>query len=151
MIYTYGANMELDEEDGCWYVDFPAFPGELEAGDTVEDVVLGASELLYLLIAERIDEGLPLPDAVLDPLPNLVVSVDVTDEGILATRCMTVTQAAEELGITPSRVSQLLTSGQLEAYTYGEKRMVTIASVNERKANRPPAHRPRKAEKTAIL
>lgn len=150
MVYTYGANIAFDEEDGCWYVDFPAFPGELEAGDTVEEVVLGASELLYLLIAERIDDGLPLPDAVLDPLPKLVVSVDVTDEGIAATRCMTVTQAAEELEITPSRVSQLLSSGQLEAYVYGGTRMVTIASVNERKANKPPAHRPRKAENAAI-
>ncbi|BAK45575.1 glycerol-3-phosphate dehydrogenase [Eggerthella sp. YY7918] len=43
--------------------------------------------------------------------------------------------------MSPGRISQMLTSGQLEAYQNGGKRMVTIASVNERKANPPAPHR----------
>lgn len=57
---------------------------------------------------------------------------------------MTVSEAAEYLEVTPGRVSQLLSSGQLEPYMYGNTRLVTIASVNERLANKPEAHRPRK-------
>lgn len=71
-------------------------------------------------------------------------TVEVTDEDIATSRCMTIKQAAEELGVSISRVSQLVTRGTLEAYEHNGDRLVTIASVNERKANPPAPHRPKK-------
>ena len=79
--------------------------------------------------------------------PNHGVCIEVDDEFIRRSKCMSISDAAEELGVTPSRVSQLLSSGALETYRYGSKRLVTIASVEARKANKPPAHRPPKPKK----
>ena len=42
-----------------------------------------------------------------------------------------ISEAAEELGVSPGRVDQLLDSGQLVAAYPTGKRMVTISSVNE--------------------
>lgn len=41
------------------------------------------------------------------------------------------------------RASQLAKSGLLDSVEVGGRRMVTIANVNERKANPPAPHRPR--------
>lgn len=56
---------------------------------------------------------------------------------------MTISQAAQTLGITRGRASQLAKSGLLDSVEVDGRRMVTIASVNERKANPPAPHRPR--------
>ena len=58
--------------------------------------------------------------------------------------CMIFKQAAEELGISAGRLSQLVARGQLDSVTIDGKRMITIASVNEHKDNPPAPHRPRK-------
>lgn len=146
MVYLFDASMELDGEENRWYITFPAFPGEIASGKTRQEAAGNAHDLLYLLVSECLDEGEPIPSPCAAEQCNLVIGIDVTEPGIAATKCMTVGEAAEQLGVTPGRVSQLLSSGQLEAYMYGNTRLVTIASVNERKASKPAAHRPRKRE-----
>ena len=144
MNYVYEANIEYNEVDQCWYVDFPDFNGEAYTdGETAEQAARNAAEVLTLSICDFLDSGRPLPKATFHNPPRLVVSVDISDDTIAASRCMSVTDAAEELGVTPGRVSQLLTSGQLEVFEYGGTRLVTIASVNERKLHKPAPHRPR--------
>ena len=95
------------------------------------------------LLAERIEDGgeLPAQERVAEVL---AVNVEVTGDAIDQSKCLTIEQAAEELGIIAGRVSQLASAGKLQAVTFGKKRMVTIASVNNRKANPPAANRPRK-------
>ena len=144
MHYTYEADISYTEEDKCWYVDFPDFNGEAYTdGSTLEEAVQNAAEVLSLTLCAYLDEGRALPAATFHNPPLSIVSVEVNDADIALSKCMTITDAAEELGVTPGRVSQLLTSGRLEAFEYGGKRMVTIASVNERKNNKPAPHRPR--------
>ena len=150
MYYTYEANLTYSKEDKIWYVDFPEFNGDAYTdGDTIEQAVKNAAEVLSLTLCDYIDSGIPLPKPSFSNPPKTIVCVEVNDETIALSKCITVTQAAEELGVSPGRVSQLLSSGQLETYMNGTTRMVTIASVNARKANKPPAHRPRK--KTAAV
>lgn len=151
MRYSYEAVFEYSAQDGCWYVDFPAFGGEAYAdGETLEGAVSNAAQVLELTLCAYLDDGIPLPMPAFHEPPLSVVSVDVSDEDIARSKCMSVGDAAEMLGVTPGRVSQLLSGGQLEPYMYGGTRLVTIASVMSRKASKPPAHRPAKAAKEAV-
>ena len=145
MIYAYEATFTYDDDGACWYVDFPMFDGSCYTdGDTIEQAVANAADVLSLTIADYIDSGLELPRPSFHNPPRTIVCVDVDDEYIARTNCMTFGQAAEELGVSPSRVSQLAKAGRLETRTIGGRTYVTIASVNDRKANPPAAHRPTK-------
>ena len=142
MEFTYDAVLEHD--DNGYFVSFPQFPGETTFATTREGAIGRASELLELLLCEIVDEGLRAPsqEAAIE-----VVPVDITGDVVSRSRCMTVDEAAEVLGITAGRVSQLASQGKLQPVVFGSKRMVTIASVNERKSNPPAPHRPRSAAK----
>ena len=142
MAYVYEGKIE--REDGCFVATVPAFPGCFGGGDTIADACRNASEALRLFIADRLDNGTPLPPQIISAEPSVVLVVDVADDFVAASKCMTVSEAAEALGVSSSRVSQLLGNGQLEPYQDGGRRMVTIASVNARKARKPAPHRPRK-------
>lgn len=146
MSYVYGG--QIEKVDGSFLASIPAFPGCFGGGDTIADACRNASEALRLFIAEYLDGGTPLPPQIISTEPSVVFSVDVTDEFLASSKCMTVSDAAEALGISPGRVSQLLDSGGLEAYQHGGTRMVTIASVNARKNNKPAPHRPK--QKTIV-
>ena len=142
MLYTYEARLWNDE--GVWYADCPTFAGLFADGKTVKEACENAAGFLQLMIAEAIDEGTPLPKAVFSEHPGLVLCVEVSKEFVKTSKCMTFAEAAGELGISHGRVSQLASNGQLEVVEHGGRRLVTIASVNERKANPPAPHRSRK-------
>lgn len=140
-MYTYEAT--ITEQDGGWFVSFPDLPGAYSFGRTVREACEGAAESLRLTIAEHIDTGLPLPESSIEAKPEAVFCVEVGDAFVAESKCMTVSEAAHELGVSVGRVSQLLSNGQLEVYQNGGTRMVTIASVLERKLNPPAPHRPK--------
>ncbi|WP_248922898.1 type II toxin-antitoxin system HicB family antitoxin [Olsenella intestinalis] len=143
MRYVYDAVIERDE-DG-YAVSFPQFPEAVTFGATREEASRRAAEVLVLALAERIEEGgeIPSQERVAEVLS---VGVEVTGDDIDKSKCLTIDQAAQELGVSAGRVSQLASSGKLTAVTFGKRRMVTIASVNERKANPPLPSRPRKVK-----
>lgn len=143
MTYTYAAT--ITEQDGGWFVSFPDFPGAYSPGATIAEACDGAAESLRLTIAEHIDTGLQLPAPNITAKPEAVFCVEVSDEFIAESKCMTATEAAQELGVTPGRVTQLLDAGLLEPYQFGGQRLVTIASVNARKQSAPRRGRPRKS------
>ena len=70
---------------------------------------------------------------------------EVDDRYVKATSCMTMKDAAEALGVSIGRVSQLAKGGLLDAVHIDGKRMVTIASVNARIENPPSHHRPKRS------
>lgn len=143
-MYTYEGTIEK-QEDG-WFVAVPAFPGAFAGGATVGDACKEAAEALRLNIAEHLDAGTPLPPQEIGDTPQLVLCVDVTDEYVAETKCMTQAEAARELGVTTGRVAQLLSAGLLEPYQHGSRQLVTIASVNARKEHTPRRGRPRKKQ-----
>lgn len=144
MNYTYDAVIERDD-DG-YAVSFPQFPDAITFGATREEAARRAAEVLILTLAELIEDGgeLPPQERVAEVL---AVNVEVTGEDIDRSKCLTIEQAAEELGITAGRVSQLASAGKLQAVAFGKKRMVTLASVAARKANPPAASRARAARR----
>ena len=145
MVYAYEADFQRSEEDDCWYVSFDDFDKSITSGDTIEEAASSAADLLTLLLAEYLDEGKALPAPTFHEPPLSVVCVRVDNETSRGTELVTVKEAAELLGVSPSRVSQLLSDGRLGAVEYHGKRMVTLESVNDRIANKPAPHRPRKA------
>lgn len=145
MVYVYEAVLEHVDEG--WLGCVPAFPlecGVSSGGDSIKEAAENIAAALRFAIADYIEQGKKLPHAVFSNPPKTILCVEVDSSFVKSTKCMTVTQAAEELGISQGRASQLINSGGLDGVIVNGKRMVTIASVNERKKNPPAAHRPRK-------
>ena len=142
----YDAVVEHDRE--AYTVRFPQLPEALTWGASWEEVAQRAIECVELCVSARLDEGMELPTYKRQPDASLLVAVSVAASDLAATRCMSVTQAAECLGVSPSRVCQLLKTGALQAETVAGRRLVTIESVNARLACPPAPHRP-KAKVTA--
>lgn len=143
MCYIYGATVERTEY-GTYWLRFPDFPGAYEEAESYRDVIVGAAEVLKLFIAEWLDRKGYLPEATINEGTQVVVCVEMAEDYIEETKLLTVKEAAEYLEVSPSRVSQLLGNGQLEAREFHGRRMVTLDSVNDRIANKPAAHRPRR-------
>ena len=144
MVYAYEAQFEYDAEDACWYVSFEQFDGAFTDAETVGDAAIAATEVLTLYVTEYLEQGWELPAPTFHEPPFSVVCIEVDERTIELTKCLTYGQATEELGISQPRVSQLVKSGRLEAREFDGKKMVTIASVNARKANPPAPHRPKR-------
>jgi len=54
------------EEDGRWVAEAPALPGVLAYGNTEAEARAHAVSLALRVIADRIDNGEPLPDEARD-------------------------------------------------------------------------------------
>ena len=150
--FFYEAELVANELGG-YSVSFPQLPDAFTYGRDLQESVCRASEVLGLIIAEFLDEGIRLPNPVFsghssDTL-RIGVSVEVTPEMVGRTKCVTATEAAEMLGLSKGRVSHMLDAGVLQSIPFGNERLVTIASINERKANPRKAGRPRNELRTA--
>lgn len=144
MSYSYEATFEYQPEDEGWLATFPAFDGAVAFGSTIAEACDNAATVLRLFVAQWLDDGKALPEATFHEPPRSVVTVDVDDAYRVRTRCTTITDAAEELGVTTGRVSQLVTTGALDAIELDGRRYVTLASLNAHQANRRGAGRPKR-------
>lgn len=143
-MYIYNAKISK-ESDGSWFVEFPSFEGCYADARTQKKAINEAASALQLVIADYIDRGQALPVNKFDNEKYpLIICVDVDDDFINYSKCMTVSEAAKELGVSKARVSQMLNAGLLETYMYGKTRMVTIASINRRKSEDVKSGRPAK-------
>jgi len=137
--YTYEAIIEL-QDDG-YYVYFPQLPDAYTSGNSRADAIKNAAEVLSLIVGEYVDEGkqLPKPKRVAECIS---VSIVLSDEDIESMKYLSLSEAAEDLEVTPGRITQLIKAGKLHDKYFGGKRMVSIESVNSvmqssRKAGRP--------------
>ena len=149
-MYIYDAVITREEDDS-YFIDFPVFNGCFSDGETREEAVREGAEMLRLLIADYIDRGDKLPEYKQEKSGDVItIAVDIDSAFIQETKCMTVTEAAKELGVTKGRVSQMLTSGVLQAVNTPTARLVTIASVNKRKQSKRTAGRPKQTATVAL-
>lgn len=143
-MFIYNARISK-ESDGSWFVEFPSFEGCFAGAKTQKKAIDDAASALQLVIADYIDRGQALPVNKFDnDNYPLIICVDVDDDFINYSKCMTVSEAAKELGVSKARVSQMLNVGLLESYMYGKTRMVTISSINRRKSEDIKSGRPAK-------
>jgi len=146
-MFVYEATVTLDE-GGYYFAEFDQLQGCFADGESFEEVVSESAEALRLMLAYYIDNGKRLPEPIFkfstDKVLRIAVAVDIDDEYILESKCLSIKDAAKELGVTTQRVSKMIDDGILETIPFGNDRLVTIASVNERLANPRGAGRPRK-------
>ena len=138
--FTYEAVIEKSESGYTAY--FPQIPDAFTQGKTRNETIENASDVLALVVGGLVDDGKPLPKFK-RVVECVSISIVLTDEDIEALKYFSLCQAAEELDVSPARITQLITSGKLHAKYFGGTRMVSIASVNNykkspRKAGRPP-------------
>lgn len=130
----------LEREDDVWSARFPQIEGAVTSGKTRDLALKNASELLKMLACESVEEGPALPEAQ-HVCETVTVCVTVTDADVEASKCMTMADAARELGVRQPRVSQLVSAGQLDVVTVNGQKLVTIASVRRYASSRQRATR----------
>ena len=114
---------------GAGYADACAMAAEWLKGEAEQRMMTGQS--------------LPEPSFGNDPEHGgrvAIVAVDA-DPGTVPT--VAASEAAEMLGVSRPRISQMLASGLLEGYRKGGGTFVTVASVEARLAEAPKAGRPK--------
>ena len=143
MLHVY--EFEIFEEDG-WFLAFPYdFEGATQ-GETFKDACEMAADWLQTEIEHREIHGIPLPEATFGNEPEnggKVVIVAVSADKSTVPR-VTLAEAARRLGVSRARVTQMVSSGQLESFELDGRTWVTEGSVSARLEERPSAGRPRK-------
>lgn len=125
---------ELCEDASGWSVILPEGFGRTVHAESREKAGQRAAELLQAGVMRRLlkDEPVPKPKYLAGPTCEggrlLAVVADVDVECLR----VTATEAADILGLTNARVTQLLESGKLVGYREGRNSYVTLGSVRSR-------------------
>ena len=148
MQYTYEFEMWRGEKE--WCIAPFGLPGAPQGTD-VEDACESAADLLRELVCDYLMRGEQPPAATFGHEPThdgvrVVVSVDASLDGI---EKASAAEAAEMLGVSRARVTQMVSSGLLDGWKEGRNAYVTIASIEARKAAPVGAGRPKKAAAVA--
>lgn len=143
MLYVY--EFELCESEGM-VVAFPFdFLGGTQGSDLAEASEM-AADWLKTELEYRLMGGEDIPEATLGHDPErdggriLLVAVDASLDTVKA---VTATKAAEMLGVSRPRISQMLKAQKLIGYRKGRDTFVTVDSVNARLAESPKSGRPK--------
>lgn len=121
---------------------------EKDRGSSKEMAALESiSDSIETHLASLKEIGLPIPMA--GPLSNIedgeVVYIFARDDSVrLGAPTVSAAEAARMLGVSPGRVSQLISSGRLVAERLAGRTNVTLASIEAYQASPRTAGRPRK-------
>lgn len=136
MKYIFGAVVRPDEEDGGFWVEVPDLPGCYGQGETFMDAVRSISDGVETHVAAILEDGGQVPSPTQVRADDGEVVYVYADPGTveLGEPSYTASEAADILGVTSGRVSQLISAGKLKARREGRSTWVTIASVEAYKA-----------------
>ena len=148
MLHVY--EFELFEDEG-WYLAVPFDMLGGTQGKTYDDCCKMAADWLRTEMEYRAmhDEGFPVPTFGNEPKHGGRVVVFAVMAGKDTVRKVTAAEAARMLGVSPGRVTQMLSANLLEGWREGHRTWVTVDSVEARLAERPSAGRPRKTAQAA--
>ncbi len=143
---------EVFPEDGLFAVQPFDFEGAT-MGTDFADACKNAADWLRTNCEMMEIERVPLPEPTLGNVAEhggrvVIVAVDA---GLDTIRKMTASEAARALGVSPGRVTQMISAGLLSAWREGSRTWVTTDSVEARKAEgarpgRPPKRKASVAE-----
>ncbi|MCL2024924.1 MAG: type II toxin-antitoxin system HicB family antitoxin [Coriobacteriia bacterium] len=147
MRHTYEAIFQKAHEGG-YLVQFPDIPVLFTQGDDLRDAIDMAADLLELWIVSEEIDGRALPEATFGHKAhgNIVMAISVYPRSVheVITSGVTTTEAASRLGVSQSRVRQMIAAGQLTAEKAGRDNLVSVSSINARLKNPRRTGRPRK-------
>ena len=144
--YTYEAFFEYRADEDYYLVTFPDLPANITEGDDLEDAVFMAADLLELSIVCDMKRGVKLPKPSYgnkkEGCLTIAVSVCPRPEEEVIDHRLTTAEAAKRLGVSSSRIRQMVASGELRAEKEGRDLFVSSISVVEavkkpRKVGRP--------------
>lgn len=147
MLHVY--EFEIIEEAGL----FVALPYDFDGGTqgaTFADACEMAAEWLQVECEYRAIHDEPFPKQTFGNEPKnggkvVIVAVNADKDTV---RKVNASRAAEILGVTKGRISQMVKANQLEAFRDGGTVWVTLDSIEARLAEKPKAGRPAKAQAT---
>ena len=136
----------LEDEGGylCW----PFWPGcdACTGGYGYSDAVETSARWLKERVLDAIAHygRAPHPPLGHEPLRGGTIVAIAVDASLAEVPAVTEKEAAERLGVSYARVSQLCHTGSLDSWTVGRTRLVSEASIELRLAQHPGAGRPRR-------
>lgn len=150
MLYVY--EFEIFESEGRVL----ACPYDMDGGTFGDDLRTAcemAADWLRTEAESRLIHDIDFPEPTFGNEPthggrNVIVAVDASKDTI---RKVSASKAAKMLGVTPGRVSQMVSAGRLEAFKDddGIHTWVTVDSIEARIAEAPRAGRPKKGRTCA--
>jgi excisionase family DNA binding protein len=143
--YIYEVSLTPDV-DGGYIVTVPDLPGCITEGDTIRESVDMAADALMTYIASYIQDGKEIPTPKFNhkaPKGGRVIAVSFETDANYIMDAVSPTEAAELLGVSRGRVSQMIKAGQLNANRVGTVTLVDASSVRERLNASPKSGRPR--------
>ena len=141
---VYGAIVRKSDEGGYW-AEVPDLPGCFGQGENFADCVASVSDGVETHVAALLELGMDVPDPsrVQADDGEVVYVYANTDTVELGEPSVSASTAAERLGVSKGRVSQLIAAGKLKAYRTPHYTMVTVASIDAYAATPRVAGRPR--------
>lgn len=136
-------------EDGGWFLCWPFWPGRCDGiqSENFDEAVEMAADRLKSMVLDYLMKGEKVPRLTLGNAPQRggrVMAIAV-DASLLEAPAVTEKEAAERLGISHARVSQLCRDKMLDSWKVGSTRMVSVESIELRRAAAPCAGRPKRA------
>lgn len=133
-------------KDGDLILCFPFWPGRVDGtqGEDFDDAVEMSADWLHEMVLDCLMKGEEVPDFPKGNAPRqggsiIVVAVDASLSEVPA---VTARDAADLLGVSTARITQLSKAGLLDSWKVGRTRMVSLESIelrleDERRAGRP--------------
>lgn len=144
--YIYEVELRPDEGGG-YCVRVPDLPGCISEGDTIEEAVSMGADALKTFVASLIKHGDVIPSPVFGhetPEGGMVVAIYFETDASYIIDAVSPSEAAEMMGLSRGRISQMIKTGQLSAHRVDKNVWVDKASIAERIASSPRSGRPRK-------
>lgn len=143
MVNVY--EFEVYESEGCRVVEPFDLEGGTEGRDE-RDAARMAVDWLKTFAEHCAMHGIEMPEPTFGNKPRHggVVMLVAVEAGVETVPRVTPAEAARALGVTPSRVSQLMASGALEHFRWEGRTWVARHSLEARLAERPRPGRPKR-------
>lgn len=145
--YIYEVIIRPDEGGRGFCVTVPDLDGCLSEGDTLEEAIFASADALETCVGGLLFDGETIPAPTFGhraPKGGKVVVIAFEATADSVSDVVSPSEAADMLGVTRGRVSQMIRDGVLESYRIDNKTRVSVRSINERKSKPRNIGRPYK-------
>ena len=145
--YIFEAELTPDGESSAWNVSVPDLEGCFTFGDDINDAVEQAADALITYIAALLKYDDPIPEPVFGhtaPENGKIVALAVEASADYIIDTVSPSRAAELLGVSRSRVSQMIRDNVLVSISVAGERRIDLKSVHDRLNSPRSAGRPSK-------
>jgi excisionase family DNA binding protein len=151
--YIYEVELQPDSESSAWNVSVPDLPGCNTFGDDFNDALAMAADAAMTHIASCAKHGETVPEPTFGHVADgdgKIVALSFEVDASYIIDAISPSEAAVMLGVTRSRVSQMIRSGIIDAYKVGAETRVDRASIDKRLSSSGRTHKAGRPRKVAL-